>query len=158
VVRQKSPDQWRAFIGCASGSRSRAPRNARLRARSERLNRPAEFGKTPDRTFFQWVTFCQSCLRNGAQKGHLRLCAGERPRPRSDRPDRSAQGSRCDIVVVTKLDRLGRSTRELLELIERTGRPAPPSVRLAIHCGIRRAHKVGCCRRSSPPLQTSNGI
>ena len=28
-----------------------------------------------------------------------------------------------DIVVVTKLDRLGRSTRELLELIDRIGKP-----------------------------------
>ena len=27
-----------------------------------------------------------------------------------------------DVVVVTKLDRLGRSTRELLELIERIGK------------------------------------
>jgi DNA invertase Pin-like site-specific DNA recombinase len=27
-----------------------------------------------------------------------------------------------DIVVVTKLDRLGRSTRELLDLIERIGK------------------------------------
>jgi DNA invertase Pin-like site-specific DNA recombinase len=28
-----------------------------------------------------------------------------------------------DVVLVTKLDRLGRSTRELLELIERIGKP-----------------------------------
>jgi hypothetical protein len=31
-----------------------------------------------------------------------------------------------DIVVVTKLDRLGRSTRELLELIERISKAGAP--------------------------------
>ena len=41
---------------------------------------------------------------------------------RADRPQLAklmAKLMPCDIVVVTKLDRLGRSTRELLELIER---------------------------------------
>ena len=41
---------------------------------------------------------------------------------RADRPQLAklmASLKPCDIVVVTKLDRLGRSTRELLELIER---------------------------------------
>ena len=33
-----------------------------------------------------------------------------------------------DIVVVTKLDRLGRSTRELLELIDRIGRQGDVSL------------------------------
>ena len=43
---------------------------------------------------------------------------------RADRPQLSklmAKLTPDDIVVVTKLDRLGRSTRELLELIERIG-------------------------------------
>jgi DNA invertase Pin-like site-specific DNA recombinase len=71
---------------------------------------------------------------------------GLAPKPRPDGPDRGAQaetiyreisGARADrpqlarlmaklmpgdVVVVTKLDRLGRSTRELLELIERLAR------------------------------------
>jgi DNA invertase Pin-like site-specific DNA recombinase len=44
---------------------------------------------------------------------------------RADRPQLAklmAQLKPDDVVVVTKLDRLGRSTRELLELIERIGK------------------------------------
>src|SRR3984957_9018685 len=44
---------------------------------------------------------------------------------RADRPQLAklmAKLTPGDIVVVTKLDRLGRSTRELLELIERIGK------------------------------------
>ena len=42
-----------------------------------------------------------------------------------------------DVVLVAKLDRLGCWTRELLDLIERIGRPAPCSARWAIRSGIR---------------------
>jgi DNA invertase Pin-like site-specific DNA recombinase len=63
-----------------------------------------------------------------------------------------------DIVVVTKLDRLGRSTRGLLELIERIGRPAPPFGRSAIHCGIPPARKAACCRRCWRRSPTSSAI
>jgi DNA invertase Pin-like site-specific DNA recombinase len=44
---------------------------------------------------------------------------------RADRPQLAKMMAKLmprDIVVVTKLDRLGRSTRELLELIERIGK------------------------------------
>jgi DNA invertase Pin-like site-specific DNA recombinase len=44
---------------------------------------------------------------------------------RADRPQLAKLMAKLmpgDIVVVTKLDRLGRSTRELLELIERIGK------------------------------------
>ena len=44
---------------------------------------------------------------------------------RADRPQLAkmmAKPTPGDVVVVTKLDRLGRSTRELLELIERIGK------------------------------------
>ncbi|WFU38494.1 recombinase family protein [Bradyrhizobium sp. CB82] len=44
---------------------------------------------------------------------------------RADRPQRAklmASLKAGDVVVVTKLDRLGRSTRELLDLIERIGK------------------------------------
>src|ERR1700686_37901 len=50
---------------------------------------------------------------------------------RADRPQLAKLMAKLmpgDIVVVTKLDRLGRSTRELLELIERIGK-AGASVR-----------------------------
>ena len=46
---------------------------------------------------------------------------------RADRPQLAKLMARLmpgDILVVTKLDRLGRSTRELLELIERIGKAA----------------------------------
>ena len=51
-----------------------------------------------------------------------------------------------DVVVVTKLDRLGRSTRELLDLIERISK-AGASFRgaWAIPFWIPGARKVVCC-------------
>jgi DNA invertase Pin-like site-specific DNA recombinase len=62
-----------------------------------------------------------------------------------------------DIVVVTKLDRLGRSTRELLDLIERIGKAGVhPSAALVIRSGTRRARKAACSRRCSPPSPSSS--
>ena len=57
-----------------------------------------------------------------------------------------------DVVVVTKLDRLGRSTRELLDLIDRISK-AGASFRSAwaIRYGTPGARKVACCRRCWPP-------
>jgi hypothetical protein len=60
-----------------------------------------------------------------------------------------------DFVVVTKLDRLGRSTRELLDLIDRIGK-AGASFRSAIRSGIRRQRKADCSRRSWPPSPSSS--
>jgi DNA invertase Pin-like site-specific DNA recombinase len=39
-----------------------------------------------------------------------------------------------DVVLVTKLDRLGRSTRELLDLIERIGKAGASFRSLGEHC------------------------
>jgi hypothetical protein len=51
------------------------------------------------------------------------------------------------VVVVTKLDRLGRSTRELLDLIYRTSNPAhcTPNVRCTGHI-----HGPGCGHEAVP--------
>jgi DNA invertase Pin-like site-specific DNA recombinase len=57
-----------------------------------------------------------------------------------------------DVVVVTKLDRLGRSTRELLDLIDRISK-AGASFR---SLGDRR-HKADCSRRFSLPSLSSSG-
>ena len=52
-----------------------------------------------------------------------------------------------DIVVVTKLDRLGRSTRELLELIERIGKAGAAFRSLGDPLWERLVRRAGCCRR-----------
>ena len=59
-----------------------------------------------------------------------------------------------DVVLVTKLDRLGRSTRELLDLIERIA--ARHSVRSAIRYSIRPVPRGGCSQHCLPPLPTLN--
>ena len=56
-----------------------------------------------------------------------------------------------DVVVVTKLDRLGRSTRELLDLIDRISKAGASFRHWAIHYGIPGARKVACCRRCLRP-------
>ena len=61
-----------------------------------------------------------------------------------------------DIVVVTKLDRLGRSTRELLDLIERIGKAGASFRSLVIRSGTRRARKAACSRRCSPRSRSSS--
>ena len=69
---------------------------------------------------------------------------------RADRPELtklmkvSAPG---DVVLVTKLDRLGRSTRELLELIERIGQAGAFFKSLAIRYSTPRRRPADCCRR-----------
>jgi DNA invertase Pin-like site-specific DNA recombinase len=47
-----------------------------------------------------------------------------------------------DIVVVTKLDRLGRSTRELLDLIDRVSKAGASFRSLGDRSGIRRVRKA----------------
>jgi DNA invertase Pin-like site-specific DNA recombinase len=59
-----------------------------------------------------------------------------------------------DVMLVTKLDRLGRSTRELLDLIERISRPARHSGRSAILSGTPPARRDGCSLRSWPPSRS----
>ena len=66
---------------------------------------------------------------------------------RADRPQLAklmASLQAGDIVVVTKLDRLGRSTRELLDLIERIGKAGAAF----------RSRSAIRSRPSSPPLPT----
>jgi hypothetical protein len=54
-------------------------------------------------------------------------------------------------VVVTKLDRLGRSTRELLDLIDASARLGRAFAAWAIHYGIPGARKVACCQQCLRP-------
>jgi hypothetical protein len=71
---------------------------------------------------------------------------------RADRPQLAklmAELRTGDVVAVTKLDRLGRSTRELLDLIDRIGKAGASFVRLAIRSGTRHRHKADCSRRFS---------
>ena len=49
-----------------------------------------------------------------------------------------------DVVLVCKLDRLGRSTCELLISSTASAKPVPYSARLAIRCGTHLARKAGC--------------
>jgi DNA invertase Pin-like site-specific DNA recombinase len=55
-----------------------------------------------------------------------------------------------DVVVVTKLDRLGRSTRELLDLIDRIGKAGGSFRSLDDPLWDTSRRKAGCCRRCSP--------
>jgi DNA invertase Pin-like site-specific DNA recombinase len=69
---------------------------------------------------------------------------------RADRPQLAelmAALKSGDVVCVTMLDRLGRSTRELLD---RIGRPAQVSARLATSCVTRPHRRAGCSRPLSP--------
>jgi predicted site-specific integrase-resolvase len=61
-----------------------------------------------------------------------------------------------DTVMVAKIDRLGRSTRELLNLIEEIPRSARASCRWAIRYGTLPRHRGSCCERCSLPLRTSS--
>ena len=56
-----------------------------------------------------------------------------------------------DVVVVTKLDRLGRSTRELLDLIDRISKAGRAFAAWAIRYGTPGVRKAACCRRCWPP-------
>jgi DNA invertase Pin-like site-specific DNA recombinase len=56
-----------------------------------------------------------------------------------------------DVVIVTKLDRLGRSTRELLDLIDASARLGRAFAAWAIHYGIPGARKVACCQQCLRP-------
>jgi len=78
---------------------------------------------------------------------------------RADRPQLTklmASLQPRDVVLVAKLDRLGRSTRELLDLIDRIGKAVPYSARSAIRYGIRRTHKVDCSPHSLPRSRNSS--
>jgi hypothetical protein len=57
---------------------------------------------------------------------------------------RKLDPARCHAVAMLAC---GRSTRELLELIERIGKAGRHSGALAIRCGTRRRHKAACSRR-----------
>src|ERR1700751_2726780 len=66
---------------------------------------------------------------------------------RADRPQlaKLMAGLRAgDVVVVSKLDPLGRSTRELLDLIDRIGKAGASFRSLGDRCGIPEALKAGC--------------
>ena len=80
---------------------------------------------------------------------------------RADRPQLAKLMAKLmpgDVVVVTKLDRLGRSTRELLELIERIGK-AGGRVPVARRSSIRHTSSQGrllvTCWPPSPSLNAS---
>jgi DNA invertase Pin-like site-specific DNA recombinase len=60
-----------------------------------------------------------------------------------------------DVVIVTKLDRLGRSTRELLDLIDRIGKAGASFRSLGTRSGTR--HRPDYSRRSWPPSLSSSG-
>ena len=54
-------------------------------------------------------------------------------------------------MIVTKLDRLGRSTRELLDLIDRISKAGASFRSLGYPLWDTGARKVACCRRCWPP-------
>ena len=56
-----------------------------------------------------------------------------------------------DVVVVTKLDRLGRSTRELLDLITASARLGRAFAAWAIHYGTPEVRKAACCQQCLRP-------
>jgi DNA invertase Pin-like site-specific DNA recombinase len=63
---------------------------------------------------------------------------------RADRPQlaKLMSGLKAgDVVTVTKLDRLGRSTRELLDLIDHMARPAHRSARWVIRLDAISVHR-----------------
>jgi DNA invertase Pin-like site-specific DNA recombinase len=71
---------------------------------------------------------------------------------RADRPQLArlmASLKAGDVVVVTKLDRLGRNTRELLDLFERIGKAGASFRSLGDPLWILPARRAGCCRRCS---------
>ena len=77
---------------------------------------------------------------------------------RADRPQLAklmAKLKASDVVVVTKLDRLGRSTRELLDLIDRIGKAGAGRCS-GIRYGIPPAPKGGFSRRCWPVLPSLN--
>src|SRR3984885_11275059 len=57
-----------------------------------------------------------------------------------------------DVVIVAKLDRLGRSTRELLNLLHQITRQVQRSSRWVIRCSTRPLRKAACSPRCLPPL------
>ena len=60
-----------------------------------------------------------------------------------------------DVVIVAKLDRLGRSTRELLNLLHQIEQR---SSRWVIRCSTRPLRKAACSPRCLPPLPLSSAI
>jgi DNA invertase Pin-like site-specific DNA recombinase len=78
---------------------------------------------------------------------------------RADRPQLAklmASLKAGDVVLVTKLDRLGRSTCELLDLIERIGKAGAAFRSLGDPCGIRPRRKGGFSQRCWPPSPSSS--
>jgi DNA invertase Pin-like site-specific DNA recombinase len=93
----------------------------------------------------------QALTAAGAAKVYREKISGAR----ADRPQLAklmASLQPGDILVVTKLDRLGRSTRELLDLIERISR-AGAAFR-SLGDPLRQARKAACCQRCSPQSPT----
>jgi DNA invertase Pin-like site-specific DNA recombinase len=62
-----------------------------------------------------------------------------------------------DVVIVAKLDRLGRSTRELLNLLHQIEQ-VQRSSRWVIRCSTRPLRKAVCSPRCLPPLPLSSAI
>jgi DNA invertase Pin-like site-specific DNA recombinase len=78
---------------------------------------------------------------------------------RADRPQLAmlmASLQAGDTVMVTKIDRLGRSTRELLDLIHRIGEADRRSTASAIRCSARIRRKANCWLRCWLRLQNSS--
>jgi DNA invertase Pin-like site-specific DNA recombinase len=61
-----------------------------------------------------------------------------------------------DVVVVTKLDRLGRSTRELLDLIDRIGKAGASFRSLGDPLWDTGSSQAVCFPPCSPPLLSSS--
>jgi DNA invertase Pin-like site-specific DNA recombinase len=78
---------------------------------------------------------------------------------RADRPQLTklmASLHKGDVVLVTKLDRLGRSTRELLDLIHRIDKAGAAFRALVTRCSTPARHKAACSSPCSRPLQSSS--
>ena len=61
-----------------------------------------------------------------------------------------------DTLIVTRLDRLARSTRDLLNRLDAVARKAPRSGRWPMRGPTLRLRTGGCCSRCSAASQSSN--